>query len=62
MSETVDIEEAKEIIRTLEDAIGMAQARNDYDGANELYLHQQRVYRLLPGGDQPAVGEAGVTV
>ena len=56
------IEEANEIIRDLEDAMEMARARNDLDRANELYLHQQRVYRLLPGGDQPMVGEAGVTV
>ena len=56
------IEEAKSLIRDLEDAMELAQARNDYDMANELYLHQQRVYRLLPGGDQPTVGEGGVTV
>ena len=60
--ETVDIEEVKSLIGALEHEMEMAMAVYDRDTANDLYQHQQRLYRLLPGGDQPVVGGGGVTV
>ncbi len=48
-------------IKTLERDIERAQAEQDPD-VDALYQRQQALYRLLPGGSEPIVGEGGVTV
>ena len=46
-------------IEQLGDEIDAAQARNDGIKAQALYEKQQDLYRLLPGGRDPAVGSGG---
>ena len=49
-------------IDTLQDDIERAQAVNDDVKSNRLYQEQQGLYRLLPGGGDPAIGEGGRTI
>ena len=50
-----------EIIR-LEVLIDNLQRYGDHAEASRTYRLQQELYRKLPGGDEPAIGEAGRTL
>ncbi len=48
-------------IDDLQGAIERAQSQHDSTKANRLFAEQQALYRRLPGGSDPAIGEGGVT-
>ena len=49
-------------ILALEKEIDAAQAQRDHSRANDLFKQQQLLYRLLPDGGEPCVGEGGRAV
>ena len=49
-------------IDELEDLMDKARAVNDDHKLQSLYTEQQGLYRLLPGGSDPAIGEGGRTL
>ena len=48
-------------IDELQERMEKAQSRHESTKANRLYAEQQKLFRLLPGGSDPAVGEGGRT-
>jgi len=59
MADSMATKDIQARIYALEGVIEKAKARGEYVRANDAYLEQLRLDRLLPGGTDPVVGSSG---